>query len=104
MIQATRENPKLLIVKNSKLTAPEFEEIVRRWQSEGKPSKIAASFTDISELQDMHINHFKGNPYVWKPIQGSIFAGMCMDDTIDYIHLVMATEPVLEYILSLKYE
>jgi hypothetical protein len=82
----------------------EFEEMAEKWKKENKPSKVAASFTKVSELQEIHLKHFRNAPYLWKPINGSIFGGLLMDDSLDYIHLVLVNEEVLNYILNLKKE
>jgi len=80
----------------------EFEEMTKKWKEENKPSKIAGTFTKISELTEEHIKHFRNAPYVWKNINGTLIAGMLMDDKLSYIHLVMVTEEVLTFILNLK--
>ena len=36
-----------------------------------------------------------------RPMTGSMFGGMLMDEKLDYIHLVLVTEDVLEYIFNL---
>lgn len=80
----------------------EFEEMAEKWVREKKPSKIAASFTKVEDLREIHLKHFRGAPYIWKPMQGGIWGGMLMDDSIPYVHLVLCTTPVVEFILNLK--
>lgn len=79
----------------------ELEEMALKWQLQKKPSKVVASFSYISELTDQHIKHFRGATYIWKPMQGSIWSGMLMDDNIPYIHMVLATTEVVEYCINL---
>lgn len=78
----------------------EIELMVERWKVEKKPSKIVSSFLKVSDLQDIHLKHFKGASYVWKPMNGDIWAGMLLDDSIDYIHLVLASKEVVMFLLN----
>jgi hypothetical protein len=80
----------------------EYDAMAKKWKEENKPSKIAGSFSRIEDLTETHLKHFKNAPYVWKPVNGTIWGGMLMDDKLDYIHLVLATREVVEYILNLK--
>jgi len=104
MSEILRESPKIYGVKDAEEAPPELEALFKKWKDENKPSKIAASFTKIEDLQPVHIKHFKEYEYVWKPMQGGIWGGIWVTDNIPYIHLVMATTPVVEYILNLKKE
>lgn len=79
----------------------EYEEMAAKWKQANKPSKIVGSFTDILQLNETHLKHFRNAPYIWKPMNGSIYAGMLMDDNLDYIHLVLVSKEVLEYVLKL---
>lgn len=88
--------------KYKKMSDEEIELMVERWKVEKKPSKIVASFLKLSDLQDIHLKHFKGAPYVWKPMNGDIWAGMLLDDSIDYIHLVLASKEVVMFLLDNK--
>lgn len=67
-----------------------------------KPSKIAGSFVEITDLEEKHIKHFKGAPYLFKALSGNIYGGVLVDDSLDYIHLVLVSPKVLEYIFSLR--
>lgn len=91
-----------VLVKNTNLTGIELDDFALRLKNSKKPSQIAKSFSNISELNEQHLKHFAKAPYAWKPMQGNIFAGMLLDESLDYIHLVLATEDVLKYILELK--
>ena len=104
MSEILRESPKIYGVKDAEKVPPALEALFQKWKDEKKPSKLAASFTKIEDLQPIHIKHFKEYEYAWKPIQGGIWGGIWLTDTIDYIHIVMATTPVVEYILNLKKE
>ena len=100
-------NDPSIVDKNLKpmptMPAPkEFEEMAERWKTTKKPSKIAGSFSKVEDLQEKHIKHFRGAPYIWKPMQGNVWGGLLMDDSLDYIHLVLCTTPVVEFILNLK--
>jgi hypothetical protein len=97
-----RETPKIYGVKDAEKAPPALEALFKKWKDTNKPSKLAASFTKIKDLQPIHIEHFKEYEYAWKPLQGGIWGGIWLNDNIDYIHIVMATTPVVEYILNLK--
>lgn len=67
-----------------------------------KPSKIAGSFVEIEDLEEKHIKHFKNAPYLFKALSGNIYGGVLVDDSLEYIHLVLVSPKVLEYIFSLR--
>lgn len=78
-----------------------FETMVKRWTEQKKPSKIAGTFNKVDDLQEIHLKHFKSAPYIWKPLGGgNLWGGMLMDDNIDYIHLVIASQEVVEFLSS----
>ena len=104
LIEQSKSNRSVLIVKNCNFTSSEIDDMINKWKINGKPSRITASFVEIKDLQEIHIDHFKTCPYSWKPMQGNIFGGLWLNDSLEYIHLVLATETVLEYILNLNYE
>jgi hypothetical protein len=104
MSEILRETPKIYGTKDAEKAPPALEALFQKWKDTKKPSKLAASFTKIEDLQPIHIEHFKEYEYVWKPIQGGIWGGIWLNDNIDYVHIVMATTPVVEYILNLKRE
>jgi hypothetical protein len=97
-----RETPKIYGNKDAEPMPAKYEAMVKKWKEEKKPSRIAASFTKVEDLQEIHLNHFKGAEYIWKPMQGDVWGGMLMDDELDYIHLVLATTPVVEFLLNTK--
>lgn len=78
------------------------EEMFKRWKDTKKPSRIAASFQKIDDLTEEHTEHFKTYEYLWKPMQGNIWGGVWLNDDIPYIHLVLATIPVVEHCLNLR--
>ena len=84
------------------MTDTEVETLMAKWKETKKPSKIAGSFNKVSDLEEKHIEHFRGNTYLFKPMNGNIFGGMCMDDSLDYIHMVLLSEEVVNFILNLK--
>jgi hypothetical protein len=88
------------LLTTSKLTVDEIETMTDQWMAKKKKSKVAASFNNVGDLQEVHLKHFKSAPYMWKPMNGTIWAGMLLDDTIDYIHLVLVSENVMKYILE----
>jgi len=103
-IQALSEGRNLLLVKNCDLSVKEIEDMTNKWKTTKKTSPIAGSFTHIGDLQKHHIAHFRSAPYMFKPLSGNIYGGMLLDDKLDYVHLVLLSEKVLEYILNLKKE
>ena len=89
-----------LLVKNCELSVKEIEDMTASWKGK-KPSRIAASFDNVFQLEDKHIIHFKSAPYLFKPMNGTLWGGMLLDDNSEYVHLVLMTEDVLKYILNL---
>lgn len=90
-----------VLIVNTKLNVQELEDYMKQWKD--RPSKIAASFTHISELEDKHLKHFKGAPYMWRPVaNSSLWGGVLIDDKLDYLHIVLAVDDVMEYLISLK--
>lgn len=79
----------------------EWEMLSKKWKLEKKLARVEASFNNILELEEKHLKHFKNAPYIWKPMQGKIYAGMLMDNSMNYIKLVLVSEEVLEYIFKL---
>lgn len=100
-IEELKKDKIRLLVKNCKLTVKEIEDMTANWKTTKRITGIAASFTKVSELGEHHIKHFKSAPYMFKPLSGNIFGGMLLDDKLDYVHLVLLNEEVLEYILDL---
>lgn len=99
-----RETPSIYGVKDAEKAPPALEALFKKWKDEKKPSQIAASFSKISDLTPKHIEHFREYEYVWKPMQGGIWGGIWITDNIPYVHIVMATTEVVEYLLNLKKE
>jgi len=89
------------LTKNTTTSVEELEKLLQKWKDIKKPSQIAASFSNILELEEKHLKHFRHAPYVWKPLQGSLWGGMLLDDEINYVHLVLATEDVMKYLIKL---
>lgn len=104
MNDIVRPSPKIYGTKDAEKAPPALEALLQKWKDEKKPSQIAASFTKISDLTPTHIEHFREYEYVWKPMQGGIWGGIWLTDNIPYIHIVMATTEVVEYLLNLKKE
>lgn len=97
-----RETPSIYGDKDAEPAPKSLEDMFAKWKEQKKPSKIAASFRKIGDVTDEHREHFKTYEYMWKPMQGGIWGGIWLTDNIDYIHLVLATTPVVEYLLNLK--
>ncbi len=97
-----RTSPQIFGDKDAEPAPKSLEEWFAKLKETKKPSRIAASFHHIKDLLPMHIEHFKTYEYAWKPMQGGIWGGIWLTDNIDYIHLVLATTPVVQYILNLK--
>lgn len=102
MSNILRESPPIYGVKDAEGVPPVLKALFKKWKDEKKPSKIAASFTKISDLTPEHIEHFREYEYAWKPMQGGIWGGIWLTDNISYVHIVMATTKVLEHLLNLK--
>jgi hypothetical protein len=102
-IAAMLEDPKRLLVKNCNLSVKEIEDMTRGWKTTKKVAAgIAGSFATVKDLEEKHINHFRTQPYLFKPASGTLFGGMCLDDSLDYVHIVIVSEEVLTFILDLK--
>ena len=91
----------ILTVNCPNYSSEDFDAFAVRLQSSGKKSQIAESFNNINDLQLHHLKHFRHAPYVWKPINGTIWGGMLIDESIDYIHLVLASKDVVEFLINL---
>lgn len=101
-VEAIMTQKNTLLVKNCKLPVKEIEEMTTKWLTSKKKAPIAGSFNHIEDLQEYHIKHFRTAPYMFKPLSGTIFGGMLLDDSLDYVHLVLVSEEVLVYILDLN--
>jgi hypothetical protein len=101
-IQALFDGTNRLLVKNCNMSVKDIEDMTREWKTTKKTAPIAASFNHIKDLEEKHITHFRAAPYLFKPLQGNIFGGMLLDDSLEYVHLVLLSEAVLTYILDLK--
>lgn len=101
-IQLIQEDKSRLLVKNCDMSVKDIEDMTREWKSTKKPAPIAGSFNHVSDLQEHHIEHFRNAPYMFKPLQGTLYGGMLLDDSLEYVHLVLLSEEVLIYILDLK--
>ena len=97
-----QESPKIHGPKDAEEMPQDIKDMIEKWKETKKPSKIAASFSKIEDLQEVHLKHFVAAPYMWKPMRGNVWGGMLMDDSLEYIHLVLATTPVVEFLLNLK--
>lgn len=94
-------NDKTIVAINcSNMSVEAVDTFTTRIKASNKPSKIAASFNKISDLQLHHLKHFRNAPYFWKPMHGNIWGGMLADETIEYIHLVLASEEVVNFLLD----
>jgi hypothetical protein len=100
-IEALRNNPGTVLTKNISIPPEEMEELANKWKVNKKPGRIAGTFTNVSDLMEHHIKHFKNAPYMFRPMPGSMYGGMLLDDNIDYVHIVIMSEKVLEFILDL---
>jgi hypothetical protein len=73
-----------------------------------KPKIIAQIFREKEELTEEQIAHFETAPYMWQmtPIKdGEVHAGMhmglLMDDSLEYIHIVISTFEMVGYFTNL---
>lgn len=92
---------KQVLTKNCNFSVEELDAFTKRLKATTKKSVIAGSFSTILDLNEEKLKHFKSAPYIWRPVNGNIYGGMLADETLDYIHIVMVSEEVLEYILKL---
>lgn len=102
VIQALRNNPKAVLVKNIEMSPTDVEALADKLKLDGRKGVVAGTFTAISDLTSEHIAHFKSTPYLFRPLPGTLYGGMVVDETAPYIHIVLMNEEVLDYILSLK--
>jgi len=103
-IEELRNNPKAVLTKNIAVSVEEMEYLANKWKVEKKPSKIVGTFTFVSDLTEENIKHFDTAPYMFRPMPGTLYGGMLLDDSMDYVHIVLMSEEVLEFILSIKSE
>ena len=64
-----------------------------------KPKIIAGTFTDVSELTDEQLKHFKTAEYIYNQTPITIqkqyrgfHVGVLLDDTLNYFHLVVVSK------------
>ena len=93
-------NKTILAINCNNIDVKDVDTFVTRIKASNKPSKIAASFDKIGDLTIEHLKHFRSAPYFWKPMQGNIWGGMLVDENINYIHLVLASKDVVDYLLD----
>ena len=70
------------------------QEVFNRIVKSGRPRQIAASFSSMSELTEEQKRHFIAAPYLWKAMQGKIYGGVLLDESLGYIHLVLVSEEI----------
>jgi len=89
-----------------------IEDASQRLLHSNKPKIIAGKFNNILELDGEKLKHFKSTnklgKYVWqlKPHDKDdeykgMHMGLLLDEELNYVHLVFASNEVLNYIMTL---
>ena len=99
-IDTVGNNKVIVAVHCNNMSSDDVETFTSRLKASNKPSRIAASFNKIEDLQLHHLKHFRAAPYFWKPMQGTIWGGLLADESIDYIHLVLASEEIVQVLVN----
>lgn len=99
VIEKLKASPKMVLTKNLPIASTDVDALSE--QLKGKRSQIDAAFLCVSDLEEQHVRHFKTAPYMFRPVAGKMFAGILMDEKMDYVRIVFLSEEVLEYILNL---
>ena len=101
IIEACRANPKTIITKNIRLSKEEVEALAAKLNASGKKGRIDGTFVKVEDLLEEHVQHFKNSPYMFRPMPGKMFGGMLLDESMNYVRIVLLSEDVLDYILNL---
>lgn len=94
---------------SSELTKKLINDTIKLWDS-NKPTIIAGVFydDDVPLLDDKMVKHFKTAPYLWNmtPMTDTkykgLYKGLLNDNTLTYVHFVLASRKFIEYTLNLK--
>ena len=89
---------------NQQKAGEELSAIMNRQKASGKSIKIVAKLTEdnFAELHPENLKDLKSGNYVWhmnKKFQG-FYAALCLDENLDHIRMVLATQEVLEKIIG----
>jgi hypothetical protein len=88
------------------------EDCLNRLLKSDKPKIIAGSFKSKEQLTDEMVKHFSSNPeYLWQLYPHDkndeykgMHMGVLLDESLNYVHIVFATNEMMNYLLNLKYE
>lgn len=91
-------------------TKKEIEDCIQRLLVCDKPKMVAAVFHDSTELSEEQCKHFATAEYLWqvKPIEKEgphqgMHVGLLLDENLNYVHLVIATEKMMREIAGFWY-
>ena len=83
-------------------TNEELKVCMDRLLASGKPVILAARFKTVNELEEKHIKHFKYAEYLWeiKEREPGLLFGILLDEELNYVHAVLASKEVLNFIFE----
>jgi len=86
----------------------EIESCLDRLLKNSKPKIIAFSFKDKNDFSEEQIKHFKTAEYLWNTHPHDkddkykgMYMGVLLDDNLNYVHMVFATNEMVNYIFNL---
>jgi hypothetical protein len=84
----------------------EIESSLQRLLQSGKPAIIVAAFRNEGDFTDQQIRHFKSSPpYLWNlKLHDKEHMGVLMDENLNYVHIVFATNEMMNYTIGLSHE
>jgi len=85
----------------------DIESCLDRLLQNDKPKIIAGSFKNKSDFSEEQIKHFKTAHYMWNLSPHNkddkykgMYMGVLLDENLNYVHIVFATNEMLNYILG----
>ena len=97
------------IEMNTPTTKQEIEDSLQRMLQSDKPKIIAAAFRKESDFTEQQIRHFKSALYLWhlgvhdkEDMYNGMHMGVLMDVNLNYVHIVFATNEMMNYTIGLK--
>lgn len=89
-------------------TKLEIEECANRLLRSNKNKIIAGNFENEKKLTEEQIKHFRTAEYIWNlspqkegPYKDQLM-GLLLDESLNYVHIVFASQKFLDYIFNLK--
>jgi hypothetical protein len=87
-------------------TDKEIEACINRLLASKKPVMLVARFKTVNELEEKHIKHFKNAEYLWQvqelKEEPGLHLGVLLDEELNYVHIVLASRAVLNYVFDRK--